>query len=330
MPVAAVQFSKNNITTTRFGYEVQTYTFGPATLATGTTPVFNLQNWNASGPTTKIVVLLDVAVDPSTAGASLIQLVWNYDGSQSDPGQGFLDGFRAGTVPTPVFATAQNSIFLNVVNNSGAPVPNFQLNYRIAVIELNIAQKILFKVAPTEDEITLINTLPVENNQSAYQQIQGLVAKGTRPFSFEEMYQSIFQGRRVSVRPEVATRHITVPAGSVEGQYNIRVPAGTVLVVRGITLPTAPAALTLLVDRDDDEDYITLNGGAYVRTDGAPLDFWVPASNHFTVTAVGAGGTTYTANLDIDTYQLSDLMKLHLNMAKTPSALYAKVKAGFQ
>lgn len=311
-------FNQAQIDAARYGYQMQTYTWGPATLNPGPIQIFSVQAWNPpSGDINKICVIESIA---ATQNAS-VQLQWTYDGVQSDSAQGWTDGFPAGLRRYPTRIIAAKQLSLVATNQSGASISDFQLNYEVSVLSLNAAQRLLLGYQLTSMDAAAIADLQNRANAAAPEgvqptnvssQITSLMKSGQLPLSLEHIYENLFANRRVSNPALAVPIHLTIATGqTVSSTRTINVPTGMVYILRGIAMEGA-SVVTLSIDRDGDGSYINaLNGAAFVQADDLPWRFFVPFKDHIAASISGSPGT-YPVRIDVDAYVASDLMLQHL------------------
>ncbi len=336
MPATLNAFNKEQITFARYGLQSQIYTFGPISLPTGQTVVFNVQNWNPSSSIDKVCILESLATSPPDP---LVQIQWVADGNQSDTAQGWTDGFPTGTRALPVFAVAGSNLRLVINNMRVTPLASFQLNYGVTVMSYNLFQRLLQGFAPNAADQTALASLQSDENAKAAQrgttpqnltnEVSRLLASGSRPFSLGSMLTNLFENRRVTSPTESIPFHLVIATGMTESPTKtISVPSGLVYILRGISLEGANAGLTMNIDRDDDTALVNqLNAPAFAQADDLPWPFFLPANNYFGVTLNGNPGT-YPVRLDIEAYNDSSLMLGHLMMVGTPTP--PKIQVGLQ
>jgi hypothetical protein len=318
-------FELKQIQVARYGRETVPYTWGPATLLSGATPIFDISDWNPGDETDKIVVLDSIA---ATQNAN-VQLLVSYDGQQWDPAQGWTDAMPKGLVPIAVNAWAARRLALSV-NNTGAAIPNFQLNYTVTVWKLPISYEQMLGYAPSQADMDLLASLPADaNGTTAAAQLTALLQKGTQPISWVRTLDALFYNRRLPDLGVAVPRHVTTASALFPSSFNMRVPPGQVGVLEGIGFEGQPASVVLSIDRDSDIGYVQVNAAAIARSDDMPLGAWVPATDHFTFNVSGAVGT-FTMYPIVRAYKLSDLLAIHLGIQKTPATSYAKVGVGLQ
>ena len=319
-------FGRDQIAQARYGYERVTYTWGPGTLGTGLTPVFDVSGWNPTDdPAQKAVVLEAIAVTQNPA----VQLIWTYDGSSSNVAQGWTDAFPAGLRPYTLHAQAVSRISLAVNNVSGSAITGFQLNYTVSVRLLTVAEKLLYGYPLSPADLDALKTLPPVDGQDGLQQVQALVAKGTLPIDFRSRtYDALFANRRLPDLGVAVPQHLTIPTGGSSATQAIPVARGQygLLVAMGVE---GQPTVTLSIDRDSDLGYWQFNGAAVAAADDAPLNAFIPFKERLVINVLGSPGT-YAIRPYVLSLAPSDLLTLHLRLSTTPRANYAKVVVGLQ
>ena len=316
-------FDQSQIDKARYGYQKQTYTWGPATLAVGSTTIFTVQNWNTPNNEVKKICTLDGLYATQNIN---VQLQWTYDDYQSDQAQGWTDGFPSDMRKYPTRAISSRLLKLVVNNQTGSTIANFQINYEVSVQTINTFQRLLLGFQSTKADTDALSDL-ASAQPDINTQVQQLLSKGTFPHSFTSVYNALFLNRRVSNPPTAVPFHLVIPSGgTLSNIRTITVPTGLIYIIRGISLEGAPN-ITLSIDRDNDSTYVnTINAQAFVQIDDSPWEFFIPFKDHIAVSATGSTAATYPVRIDIDAYMASDLLSQHLLMSNVTS----KVQIGLQ
>jgi hypothetical protein len=318
-------FERKQVDLARYGRELVPYTWGPATLPAGQTPVFDVSDWNPGDSTDKVVVLTSLAATQNAG----VQLLWSYDGQQSDQAQGWTDAMPAGLQPMRINAWATRRLALTVNNTTGAPIANFQLNYTVLVWRVPTAWERMLGYPSSDEDLHLLASLPNQDGTPAAAALDQLIQKGTLPIAWERTFDALFRNRRLPDLPGAVPRHVTTASATRPSSFSLRVPSGAVAILEGIAVEGQPAGVVVAVDRDNDAGYVQVNAAAIARADDAPLEAFVPATDHFTFNVSGAAGT-FAVRPVVGLYKLSDLMAIHLGIQTTPQVSYAKVRSGFQ
>lgn len=321
MPMGAI-FSADQFKYAKY-HERLYYTYGPVTLATGRTTIFDVQ-FGQSGSPTREAILDSIAV---TQNAS-VQLQWTYDDRHSDSSQGWTDAFPAGLRPVEgLNIRAFNHLSL-AVNNTGSPVANFILVYTVTVRDLTIADKLLEGMPLSPEDSSLVNSLPPSNGQTGLQQLQALIQGGTMPIAFRRAYDATILNRRLPDMTLLTPVHVTVGSNTAAATLSYRPEQGAFLMLEELALEGAPN-MTVSIDRDGVLDYMNVNGQAYTQSSDNP---WRPilfVTQSIVFHFSGAAGT-YPARIGLRQYRLSDLMAIRLGMTQTPDSLLAKVRVGLK
>jgi len=329
-------FQRSSIDAAIYGFERVWYTWGPATLPAGITPVFDVSNWNPTSTVSKICTLDRIAVTQNSG----VQLLWTYDGKQSNSSQGWTDAFPSGLRPYKLNAQAAKRLTLAINNTTGSSISNFQLNYAVSVKVLSVAEELLYGFALSEEDIRVVSSLDHvsqgRQQVTAMSEIKDLLQKGTLPIAWVRTYDALFANRIMPDDTSAIPFHLTIPAGgagTTSTTYNIRVESGMVYVVHGIALEGAPSVI-LYVDRDSNYQYVTVNGPAFAQSDDQPWDVWIPFQSHLSVyyatPSALSSPATFPGRLEIARYKMSDLLGLRLRLTNSPATSYAKVRAGLQ
>jgi hypothetical protein len=319
-------FERKQIDLARYGRELVPYTWGPATLPAGQTPIFDVSDWNPGDSTDKVVVLTSLAATQNAG----VQLLWSYDGQQSDQAQGWTDAMPAGLRPMRINAWAARRLALTVNNATGAPIANFQLNYTVLVWRLPTSWEKMLGYQPSDEDLQLLSSLPNQDGTPAPAALDQLLRKGTQPIAWERTWDALFANRRLPDFPAAVPRHVTTSSATQQVYLpSLRVPAGTVAILRGIGVEGQPAGVVVMIDRDNDAGYVQVNAAAIARADDEPLEAFVPATDHLALSVSGAVGT-FAVRPIVELYKLSDLMAIHLGIQTTPQVSYAKVRSGLQ
>jgi len=319
-------FGRDQITAARYRDEEVLYTWGPNTLNTGITTVFDVSDWNPNDdPGQKVAVLTSLAATQNSG----VQLLWTYDGTSSSPAQGWTDALPSGLRPWGLNAQAASRLSLAINNMTGAAVNGFQLNYTVRVKALSVAEKLFYGYPVPDSDLEQVALLPQESGMSGIQQVQALLSKGTLPIDFRtRTFDALFRNRRMPDYGSAIPMHITIPANSQGAQISIPLRSGQYGLLTKLGIEGQPA-IVVSVDRDTDTGYMTVNGAAFASADDAPARVFIPAKTRYVINVTGAAGT-YAVRPTIYILQPSDLLTIHLGLATTPARNYQKVLAGLQ
>jgi len=272
----AVPFGQSQAFAAKYWYEKLQYTWGPQTLSGGVTPVdtpvfsvsrlnrTDIPQWVAEfssiGATQNASVALDFAFDRHRIPALV--------------NQGFTDAMPSGlrTVLSDAIG-ATGSTHLIARNSSGGDIAAFQLNYQVAMRRITVADKLVMGVDKfTQDELDALNDKSVD--------VRGLVDKGIHPIPIEDQIRRTYRNRA-----KVDFRLLHVDSSTSDSSFlTIRASEfgqDRFLVLRELAIEGG-AAVVVSVDRDDDYNYMGVNGPAFAEGDDKPWDVFVPALNYLT------------------------------------------------
>ncbi len=315
-----VPFSQNQAFNAKYWYERLPYTWGPNTLNTGTTPVFVVSRVNKTDVPQWAAVLESFA---ATQNAN-VGIGFRFD-RWSNPETtfvGYTDAMPAGVRRAETLMPAATSMSVEMKNWSASAISNFQLNYWIGMKRLTVADKLLMGIEQfTKDEKDALDKT----------EIRKLFQEGKRPLPIEEHLKLAYGGRFLARESKL----YHVDAGTSDSTFAICRPSdyrtGTVLVLRGIAVEGA-ANVVISVDRDDDVNYVGLNGAAFVDGDDRPFDMWVPALDHFSFhIQASAPISAVPVRIDVSCFVLSDLIRIRFGLAhrgEVDDDLYLKAIAG--
>jgi len=309
-------FNQTQAQTAKYWYERLIYTYGPETIASGVNPVFNIQRINKTTTPSWMAVLSRLAVSQSAQ----VALDFSFDGQSihASAFQGFTDAAIAGVRTDRLFIPAVRNIAMQAVN-SGAPVANFQLTFQAEMRKLSIAEKILRGIQLTPDEHAIAADVGVAP----------LVAKGTAPIPWEAQMDRTYRNR--IIYEDVRLLH--VDSSSTDQSFlTIQTQSSDeFLVLRELAIEGG-AAVTVSVDRDDDSNYMGVNGAAFVQADDAPWDVFVPAMQYLTFHAQSATNLTgVPIRARVWHCTLSNILRVRFGLAgkgDVPDSVYEKALAG--
>lgn len=269
----AIPFSQAQAFAAKYWYERLQYTFGPTTVPTGITPVAVANKINRQQTPQWLAKIDKVA---ATQNANVL-LDYQFDSRriQAQADQGYTDAMPSGVrVVNILELPAKDRLALSVVNNTGAPVPSYQLNYQVTMKRLTVADKLLYGITQfTQEEQEALADRSID--------VQGLFEKGLVPIPESAQIERTYRNRVVFA----TERTLHVQATTSDTAFlTIRASEGgpdTFLVLRSIAIEGA-ANVVISVDRDDDINYMGVNGAAFVDGDDRPWDVFVPALNFLT------------------------------------------------
>jgi hypothetical protein len=339
LALTAQAFSIDQISRALYGYESVTYTWGPANLPSGPTSIFDVSEWNDPSAPDKLVTIEAMQTNNAVAGAGSVQVLWKYDGTQSDNGQGWIDAFPADGREYEVNAPAvlQTSLLLQ---NNGSAIANFQFNYRVSVRPLTAAEKLMngyplsaLDLAAAEE----LDALALASDPKAVPtltQLQQAIQKGTFPIARAKQAESLWDNRRLGDPSNGVPRHFVVGSGNAATPQNVlQVPSGQVFVLRSIA-PEGAFNGVVTVNRDSqtvpNSGYVSVNAQAFISSTDEPFRYWVPATKNIVVQVSAGALGTYPVRVGVDAYALSDLLRVKLGLSGAPQVLKAKGRLGWQ
>jgi hypothetical protein len=317
-----VSFGQPQAFAAKYFYEKVPYTWGPQTINPTVTPIsaVSVSKINSKETPSWMAILESYALtqNPNVA----IGFKFDRYSNPLTTFMGFTDAMPAGVRRVDSFMPAVNSLSIDLKNSGTSPVSNFQFNYWIGMKKLTVADKLLMGIEQfTKDE----------QDALAKTNIRDLVREGKRPLSVEEHLHLAYSGRFLA--RESKLHHVDV--GTSDSVFAICRPSdyrpGAVLVLRGIAVEGAPN-IVISVDRDDDLNYVGLNGSAFVDADDRYWDMWVPALDHFSFHAQAPSSiSAVPIRIDVSCFVLSDLIKVQFGMVhrgEVDDDLYLKAIAG--
>lgn len=272
-----VPFSQSQAFAAKYWYEKLQYTWGPQTLAGGATPVntpiFSVSRVNRTEIPQWVAELSNIG---ATQNAS-VALDFTFDRHRIPAlsSQGFTNAMPAGLrsmLPDAVGATG--SMSLTAQNSSGGSIANFQFNYQVAMRRLTVADKLVAGIDKfTADELEALNDKSID--------VRGLIDKGIgHPIPIEDQIRRTYKNRA-----KVDFRLLHVDASTSDAAFlTIRASEfgqDRFLVLRELAIEGG-AAVTVSVDRDDDINYMGVNGAAFAEADDRPWDVFIPALHYLT------------------------------------------------
>jgi len=281
-----VPFGQSQAFAAKYWYEKLQYTWGPQTLSGGAapvdTPIFSVSRLNRTdvplwaaefsglAATQNADVSLDFAFDRHRIPALV--------------NQGFTDVMPAGLrimLPDPIRAIGNISLVAR--NASGGDIAAFQLNYQVAMRRLTVADKLVMGIDKfTAEELEALNDKSID--------VRGLVEKGIHPIPIEDQIRRTYKNRA-----RVDFRLLHVDASTSDTAFlTVRASefgSDRFLVLRELAVEGG-AAVVVSVDRDDDYNYMGVNGPAFAEADDRPWDVFVPALSHLTFHIQAAASVT--------------------------------------
>ncbi len=318
----AILFSKN-------WYTHAVYTYGPVTLAKGTTVIFSAESWTpANGPEWQ-AELMAVWVTQNAG----VQLSWTADNQAYNQGAtlGFTDAAPGGLRRLPVYARAVRQ--LSMTATAAAAVDDFQLNYEIVYRKLTVADQLLYGYAPSSHLLALAQSGGVTE-----QSIRDLVAKGTAPVTWRAQADRTLL--RLGDHAASGLYHVTASTTTAGTLFLTATRTGDeFLILEDIAMPAA-SAITLYGTRDEDDSLVQVSGAAFGQADYQPWPMRYIAKSRVSFSASAASTlTSVPVYIRIGRYRLTDLWQARLALgtpqqpaalASLPAKTVAQVAGGVQ
>lgn len=314
-------------------------TAGASSLATGITQLFNTSAWNEAGqPTVRAAVEMIAATQKAD-----VAFTWSVDpGNQrAVENQGDLGSARAGLRAMPARIAGVDTMQAQLNNTTGAAIAAWQTNLSVSARRLTIMDKVAAQLAGLQSQRGAYNLTDDEQRAltdagMTIAQVQGLVQKGTLPYTTEQWLRLLIETHTVELHDDLFSVAVSASdnpfvtyTAALDGENPTR---GRFLVLDQVAVEGATNA-TFTVNRDADTDsYWQLNGAAFTQSDDAPWDVFLAAFQHMTVHAIngpgGAGGTAQV-RLRIREVQMSDLFAALTGRTKNlPGKTYSKALVG--
>lgn len=319
---SVVQFSQGQAFAAKYWYERLQYTAGPATVNTGTNPVFSVNAINKTETPLWVATLEKIAATQNASVA--LDISFDRRRIPALATQGFTDSLPSGVRDEFVHFPAVKNMQLLLVNNGASPVSNFQLNYQVSMRRLTVADKLVLGINSfTKDEMDALNDESIN--------VRGLVERGVLPIPIEAQIERTYRNLLLYTD----TRLMHVDATTVDQSFlTIRaLESGpdTFIVLREIAVEGAQPVI-ISVDRDEDYNYMAVTGAAFVNGDDQPWDVFVPALNYLTF-HIQAATTIAAVPVRIKVWhcKLSTLLRVRfglLHRGDVPDELYLRAIAG--
>lgn len=273
------QFTHQQINLFRYGYEKVPYTAYDPALSQSGEILLNNENVAADTGGTALAVVSDWA---STPVASVRLAIQNPRRTTTWHTVAFPAALQPIQTGTEQGTRSTGLLRVTVENNTGSALGSaFQVNYAGALVQLSVADKVLRGIPLTEAE-------------KALAQKYGLGKSGSRPLTFAEMRQHVFE--RAILDERIVTQDLTITAGSpgpTLGPFTPDTP-NELLVLHEIatSLPSGSVGneVVLSLDRDNQK------GRAAWLLDNSPglavpWDCWIAAQSHIDLTTSTATTT---------------------------------------
>jgi len=319
----SVPFSQNQAFSAKYWYERLQYTWGPQTLNTGNTPVFNVSKLNSTQVPQWVAELSGIA---ATQNANVfLDIAFDRNSIPALVNQGATDALPSGVRSySGLLVRATRNMSLQMQNLGFSSIDNFQLNYQVAMRRLTVADKILLGISQfTQDEQDALRNKSID--------IEGLVSRGAIPIPIETQIERTYRNRLIYSEERLLhvdadlsdTSFLTIRASETGGD--------SFLVLRHIAIEGG-ASVVVSVDRDEDSNYMGVNGAAFVDADDRPWDVFVPALRYLTF-HIQANSIIQGVPIRIVVWhvKLSDILRIRFGLVgrgQVPDDLYLRVIAG--
>lgn len=320
-------------------FERAWYNYGPASLPTGYKSIFNAYNWQ-SGWLARLSGL-------QAAQNASIQINYTADSDLATAStQGYTDAMPANLATQTLDATALQTLILTTNNANGSATAGYNLNYRVDMQRLTIADKMAAKgfngSMLTASDVQILQMIDNVNQsgrvtKTGIEKVTELVQRGTFPQGIDFTLKRSLEGLSRGEDPKSGAYHVSAGTNSgttVAVTFTAR--TNEFLVFESIAFEGAQAAITGYLDRDSDESYLQWNGGAFAQTNpDSAWDHFIPATNTLNFRFSATATTTGTVRIRVMRYRLSDAWKVRLGVVSSQAELgnpqgstYAEVLAG--
>lgn len=234
--------------------------------------------------------------------------------------------------PVPVHVNAKDFLSLTLRDVTGVGANNFRSSYGFWVRKPTIAEKLRHGFSLTGEEEEIARALGIRES----------VEKGVLPlpvpYQIDREYAAHIKDIRVFTRPSVALYVPVAPDYTVLAQM-FTLP-GEILVLRSIAGEPGTAAenVSIIVDRDEDADYLTLKPyGFPIPGYGSSSVDWempmfIPALKELRIKVQAAARMfDYHIRVTIWRVALTNTMRVRFGLAakgEVPDSLWQKVAAG--
>lgn len=335
MALTAISFSNDQAIKARYYYERLPYTGWPfagtggaSSLATNTTTLFYVAYWNLpSEPSTWRAQLEMIQATQNTS----VTLQWESDPQNqlNNTADGTTSALPAGTRQQPLFIGGVQSLKLTLNNSSGAAISGWQTNYSVGMKKLTVAEKLLAKRANLQGySLSALEKQALKEVCMSQDELMALVAKGTLPLGIERIQQGIYENRVLSASTDLWYPQATTtanPFAKYETKYDPSRPTeGRFGIVTEISIEGSDN-VTLTLDRDGQQNYMGVNGAAFVQADDSPWQVWIPFLSYanFNV-ALGPGASSSTnvgIRIKVLEVEMSDVIAVQFGKIQHPSQL---------
>lgn len=233
----------------------------------------------------------------------------------------YLDGTPATVgLPGAWRLPSKNLLYYNLFGVAAAPVANYPTHFGLWVFMPTIAHKLVYNINLTPDERSILEELGIRNT----------VEKGLLPLPINEQIGREYyilgeetHSRSVTVTTAISTVEVISPKSTDEFIVLTRIAAAP---------GTAGQDVRLIVDRDDDANFVELRAFALDIIAGGEVSCFIPATREIRLTttstvAPGAHLFRYT----FQRIKLSNLLRVRFGLVsedEVPADLWKKVQGG--
>lgn len=314
-------FSQDLARRARYWHERLPYTAGPVALAAGWVTQFGVQGLNATATPRWMAHISRVAATQNAA----VAVDFSYD-NKTLPAladQGWTDVLPAGVRELRgLDLPAKDRLQLRTNNATGAPVAGYQLNYTVGMHRLTVAEKLLRGIT----QLT-----PEEQEALERTDVRDLLDKGIAPIPMSAQIERTYENRVLAAVERTYHVDVTVADAVLDTIYASEAGPDCCLILREVAVEGA-GAIIVSIDRDDDVNYLGVNGAAFVEGDGAPWDCFVPALDYLVIHTQAAAPVA-GARIRVGYWQvkLSNLLRVRFGLVakgEVPDSLYYRAIAG--
>lgn len=302
----------------KYWWELLPYTYLATSLGTGNNQVFNVSSIRAASQNGKAVFLGNIA---ATQSANVNLTIQRGNQTRQIPTQTLPPNLGV-ILPQSDDGESIKSVDalgINVQNNSGAAVSNYQVNYTAGTKTLTVLEKKMLGVPLTAGEQALVKQ-------------EKLDARYMQPIPINESIKRAFLGRVTWAEPLGYQTSTTATSTTIDN----KVPTnGEILVVVGIAASTTLGdQVQINLDRDGEDAYVS------IYADNMSLNeypMWMPVTEHLTIRAQSATNTTNATvqlRLKLLHIQRTELIDMLLGllpvgaMSASQQLYYEKIQAG--
>ncbi len=281
-------------------YERIPYTDTITALAAGSTaPLFSVSQWNSTASPSVRVALHGMSL---TRWPSL-QLRTVYDNRTDRIDSRGFPGYRE-TLDVNYGAIKQ--LISTLVNIGTTTIPQIAITYTISVLRMSIATKVMMGYPLDKTEMSMAQAMKLGTDPTRQ--------LGNLPMPMDTIIDREYAARQIAGPIAFSSGVTATPASSVVAHVRPQSP-NELLVLRAIAVEAAPEdGVILTIDRDDNPAHVVVNAQATALSH--PLDCFIPATNHFTVSIQGTTTVPYPVpvRLVIWRVSLSDILRVHLGI----------------